>query len=255
MRVSFTSNEGKRGAWTEGMVELHPEQMELGIPIDWPPDEVRDAQVETLLTFLADYVAQNGRPIRGKQTLRYGWTSLRTDPAGHPFHGTDLLILQELADPFGGELSFKDGVKLAIGLLADQQEAIRRCHVVGTVDHPHRDDTAVVCRRVSKDGGSSLLLARAALTNREFHDSGWIVGCRDRDHDHEDPTQLGGVHLWRLVASYPWIFPYLAMPVGTRVTLDRDQIVIFHPEERRGEIDHVGPYRLPRAGIGHTTFH
>lgn len=247
MRVSFTSNGAERGAWTAGMGELHPEQAELGVPIDWPPDDQRDAQVETLLTFLADYVAQHGSPIRAEATLRYGWTSLRTDPAGQPFHGADLLIVQELTDPFGGEVSFTDGVDLAIQLLAAQQEAIRRCHVVGTIEHPHRDDTAVVCRRVSKDGGTPITLARATLTDREYHDSGWIVGCSDRTHDHADPAELGGVHLWRLVASYPWIFPYLAMPAGTRVTMDRDAIVIFPPDERRGEIDQAHPYHLPRA--------
>lgn len=248
MQVSFTSNGAERGAWTEGMGELHPEQAELGIPMDWRPDERRDAGVETLLTFLADYVGRKGTPLRAEQTLRYGWTTLRLDPADQPFHGSDLLVVQELAHPFGrDEPSFIDGVELATELLAVQQNAIRRSHVVGTVEHPHRDDTAVVCRHVSKEGGTPLSIARQTLTNREFHDSGWLVGCQDRAHDHEDPSQLGGVHLWRIVASYPWIFPYLAMPAGTRVTLEGNQIAVFRLGERRGFIDEGPRFRLPQA--------
>ncbi len=164
------------------------------------------------------------------------------------FHGSDLLVVQELADPFGAdEPSFVDGVELATELLAVQQDAIRRCHLVGAVEHPHRDDTAVVCRHVSKDGGTPLSIARQTLTNREFHDSGWLVGCQDRAHDHEDPSQLGGVHLWRIIASYPWIFPYLAMPIGTRVALEGGQLAVFRPEERRGSIDEGPRFRLPRV--------
>lgn len=257
MRVSFTSNDGdehgdERGAYTEGMSELDPTQAELGVPIAWLPDERRDAQVEALLTFLHDYVAKHGKPIRANQLLRYGWTFLRTDPHVEQFRDAELLVLQELAHPFGeGDPAFVDGVAQAIRLLAIQQDAIHRCQTIGTADHPHRGDTALVCKRIARAGGTPLTLARLTLTNREFHDSGWVVACQERGHNHDDPAQLDGIHLWRLVAAYPWIFPYLAMPIGTRISREGDTVIVFRPDERRGQPDEARLFTLPTNHFPH----
>lgn len=245
MRVCFTSNErGERSAWTEGMREQNPAQAELGATLQWEPDERRDAQAKALLTFLRGYVARHNKPIRADQCLRYGWTLLRAVPDQTE---ADRLRLHELADPFDGEeTSFVDGVASALRLLATQQEAIARCRIVGTAEHPYRGDTAIVCRNVARAGGTPLTLVRQAITHREFHDSGWLVGCQDHAHDHDDPGELSGVLLWRVVAAYPWIFPYLGMPAGIRVTLERDWPVIFRAHERRGHVDDAPLFAPPR---------
>jgi hypothetical protein len=252
MRVCFTSNTGEpRWAWTEGMRESEPQQAELGVPVPWLPEERRDAQIESLFTFLHRYVARHGKPIRADQTLRYGWTLLRVE-AGAPelVAGEELLRLQELADPFARDATdFIDGVTSAVALLDIQTDAIVRNRITGTAEHPHRDDSILVCSRVDPAGGTPLSLTRQSLTNRRVHDSGWFAGCQARSHDHDDPEQLHSVHLAHLVARYPGMFPYLGMPIGTRVALDGDRLIVFPPEQRRGHEDDAPPFTLPFVAI------
>lgn len=258
MQVCFTSNsDGARWAWTEGLREValrseqEAPQAELGTPLPWLPDELRDGQVERLLTFLHRYLIRHGNPIRAGQTIRYGWTTLRTRPMPESGgEGHEQLVLQEMADPFTApaaesDAAFADGVSLATALLGVQEEALRRNQITGTADHPHRSDTAVVCSRVAREGGTPLTLARLALTERHVHDSGWFVGCQDRDHQHDDPEELRGVHLRHVVAAYPWVFPYLGLPAGSSLTHSEAGIVLFRPGERRGQVDDAPPFGLP----------
>jgi hypothetical protein len=252
MRVCFTSNsEGDRWAWTEGLRdvplagELELPQAELGTPVPWPADELRDGQVDRLLTFVHRYLTRHSRPIRGGQTIRYGWTLLRTRPLEDE-DGWERLALQELANPFAEQAtSYIDGVRSAIDLLAIQEEAIRRNGITGTAEHPHRDDNVVVCARVDRGGSTPLTLTRQSLTQRRFHDSGWLAGCRERNHHHDDPEELQGAPLAHLVAAYSWIFPYLGMPAGTAVVREDAGIVVFRPDERRGALDDARPFALP----------
>jgi len=251
MQVCFTSNgDRERWAWTEGLRDIalagdqERPQAELGVPLPWLPHETRDGQVERLLTFLNRYLLRHGKPIRASQTIRYGWTMMRTRPLEQG--SQERLVLQELVEPFAEHASaFADGVHTAIALLAIQEEAIRRNRITGTAEHPHRGDSAIVCSHVDPGGGSPLALTRSSLTDRQYHDSGWFAGCQDRAHNHDDPDQLRGVHLSHLVARYAWTFPYLGMPAGTTITRDGASIVVFGPDEHRGHVDDAAPFTLP----------
>jgi hypothetical protein len=255
MQVCFTSNtDGMRWGWTEGLPAIalvdehkHP-QAELGVPLPWPPYDARNGQVERLLAFLHRYLTRHGKPIRAGQTIRYGWTMLRTRPLEESSGqgSQESLVLQEFADPFAEHAAgFVDGVASAIELLAIQEDAIARNRVTGTAEHPHRSDTILVCSHVDPGGGTPLTLSRRALTDRRFHDSGWFAGCQDRAHNHDDPDQLHGVHLSHLVAHYAWTFPYLGMPAGTSIWQDGAKVVVFRSDERRGHADNAAPFSLP----------
>ena len=259
MQVCFTSNaDGVRWAWTEGLREIalaseHEQpQADLGAPLPWPPYDVRDGQVERLLSFLHRYVARHSTPIRSGQTLRYGWTLLRAEAPGAE-GGQERLILQELAAPFAqDDTTFVEGIACAVELLAMQEATIARTRITGTAEHPHRSDTILVCSHVDPSGGTLLTLSRQALTDRRFHYCGWLAGCQDRTHDHDDPDHVRGVNLSRLVARYTWIFPYLGMPAGTTIQQDGARVVVFRPDERRGYIDDTAPFILPLASPDHS---
>ncbi len=248
MQVCFTSNsdDGARWAWTEGLRALDQPQAELGALLPWAAEDDRDAQVERLLAFLTRYVARHGKPILAGQTIRYGWTLLRAEPGAPGPDQTERLKMQELSQPFAEQTSsFTDGVTAAVALLALQEAAIARIRITGTAEHPHRHDSAIVCARVDQRGGTPLTLTRLSLTDRRIHDSGWFAGCQDRDHNHDDPHELHSAHLVHLVASYPWIFPYLGMPTQTRIALDGVSVVVWRPNERHGAIDDAPPFTLP----------
>ncbi len=71
----------------------------------------------------------------------------------------------------------------------------------------------------------------------EIHDSGWFLGCCRSDHDHNNSAELAKIHLLHLVGQFPGLFPYLAMPVDTKLVFETNQVIVFGPEEQEGQVD------------------
>lgn len=63
-------------------------------------------------------------------------------------------------------------------------------------------------------------------------DTGWFLGCTNREHDHDSPPNLRRISLYEaMVKREPSIVPFFGLPTDTKITFD-GRIPTF---ERRGE--------------------
>lgn len=244
MNVEFgPDSSGNQWAWTQGLNAY--QQQDFAVPLAW--EEVggwRDIQIRRLLEFIASYVEGQPKRIRANETMRYGWTSLTFRPAGSndAALAQDRLVVREIAEPLSdSEPKYVDGAERTI-ILHMHQGA--RAYQLGfeETDHPHRSMMATVCKRIRREGGSELFLwRRAAGQNQsdEAHrrDSRWLIGCTDREHAHNVPSEVIPVHLSHLVASYPYIFSYLALPDDTCIVCEGSRITVFRPGDPTPRLD------------------
>jgi hypothetical protein len=236
MGIQFVlGSEGRRWALSDGLATLG--QREMAIPLGWPDGNWRDRQVERLMNFLAGYVESQSRRILPGETMRYGWTTLRfrDTVAEDGIQVVGRLIAQELAEPLRDvEAMYVDGAGKAVALTTLQGYTAIRLGLEET-EHPHRSQIAVVCKRIAPEGGSPLFLWRQAVPEEDWteerrkHDSRWLVGCTDREHAHNDPAEVEPAHLSHLVAGYPHLFPYLALPDETCVIFYEERTEVYKP--------------------------
>jgi hypothetical protein len=240
MPIKFsTGTTMPRWAWTEGLHQFG--QQEIAVRLSWPEPDPRDQEIHLLLTFIETYIAHQPKRILGGQTMRYGWTMLRfvADERNESSLGTNRLLVEELREPFHWhEPVYVPGANRAIAITALQHAAIRRNRITGDTQSPHRSQFAIVCSRVTPQAIGTLrpLLAHRAW-QPDVHDSGWFLGCHEDNHDHDDPDQLGKVHLQHLVTGFPGLLPYLAMPVDTLLVFEQEHVILFRPEEKDGRLD------------------
>jgi hypothetical protein len=240
MQINFKSAENQsRWAWTEGLRTLG--QHEIAVLIPWTEQDSRDILVTRLFQFVEDYLIEQPKRILPKQTMRYGWTTLRfvTDEHNLSGIGTDTLLIEERQNSFSEKNPlYVTGVTRTLALLQLQHEAIRRNRVAGNAIYPHHSQQALVCRRVTPE---TIRHFRPLKADRawepDIHDSGWFIGCCDQDHDHDNPDESAMIHLFHLVESSPGLFPYLAMPVGTMLVFEEHQAIVFRPDEDEGQVD------------------
>lgn len=240
MRVMLGVEGEQRWAWTEGLTRLG--QRDMAVPLAWQEGDWRDRQITRLLTFIGDYVSGQPKRILAGQTMRYGWTGLRfrESTLNDGDRNLERLIIQEIAEPMqASEPNYVDGAMQAITVLAIQGKAAIRNNIRQECEHPNYSDFAIVCNRVSPEGGSAVFMMRQAREDDEPvpHDSRWFIGCTDRQHDHSNSSNLGKVHLVHVVEHYPQVFPYLAFPDGSAVVFENDEIIAFHPDESEGYRD------------------
>lgn len=240
MQIHFQKVKNQsRWAWTEGLRASG--QREIAVMIPWPEHDPRDLLITDLLKFLESYLRSQSKRILPGQTLRYGWTLLRfmSDDSYPSEAGPDALVIFERKNPFAQEdLSYVPGVAHTIALLQLQHDAMRRNRVTGDSIHPSPLERAFVCTQVTPE---SLGYLRPLTAHRAWPptpgESGWFVSCCDQEHDHDNPDELAVVHLHHLVERFPGLFPYLAMPVGTALLFEVNQVIIFHPGEQEGQVD------------------
>lgn len=240
MQINFRSAENQsRWVWTDGLRTLG--QREIAVAISWPAQDPHDMLLIHLLNFLENYLISQPQRILPGQTFRYGWTMLRfvSDEDDLSGVGTDTLLIEEKRYPFAqDDSSYVPGVALAITLLQLQHDALQRNHIIEDAIFPSSAQIAIACTRVRPETIQQLhpLMAHRAW-QPDAQESGWFIGCYDDDHDHDDPEELTIMHLLPLVNEFPGLFPYLAMPIGTQLLFEENQVVIFPPGEEQGQID------------------
>jgi hypothetical protein len=69
-------------------------------------------------------------------------------------------------------------------------------------------------------------MTRSKSTNDR--DSGWFVGCLDREHDHNDASNIRCVSLYEAYLGQKGIEAFVTFPVGATIAVDRkDGVTIF----------------------------
>jgi hypothetical protein len=228
-----------RWVWTEGLQTLG--QQEIAISVSWPEHDPRDLLLTHFLQFLERYLNNHSKRILSGQTLRYGWTLLRfvRDDQNLSATGPDVLLVEEMQSPLAQENpSYLPGIARTLALLQLQDEVLRRNGITGEAVYPHHSQHALVCSHVTPQ---TLPFLRPLKADRAWQpnvrESGWFLGCCDREHDHDHPGELALIHLFHLVEHFPGLFPYLAMPVGTMLIFEESQAIIFRPGEQEGQVD------------------
>jgi len=228
-----------RWVWTEGLQTLG--QQEIAVSVPWPEHDPRDMLLTHFLQFLERYLNNQSKRILSGQTLRYGWTLLRFVRDDQNLSGTapDALLVEEMQSPLSQENPpYMPGVAHTLALLQLQHEVLRRNGITGEAVYPHCSQYALVCTRVTPE---TLPFLRPLKIDRAWQpnvrESGWFIGCCDREHDHNNPDELAPIHLFHLVEQFPGLFPYLAMPVGTMLIFEESQAIIFRPGEQEGQVD------------------
>lgn len=244
MRIAFSAPSALyRWAWTLGLEEHG--QLDVTVPLPWPAGDPHDAEVERLLSVVADEVIARGRRFRRGDTFDYGWTTLRFEPGAATGDSAGRLVVSELTEPLlATPPTFSPGAERIAKLMRTQTAALRRNRIEDEPAHPHRSDLAVICTRVPPVGPSYprplVLERRSAPTDGE---SGWVIRCADTAHNHDDPQSLAHVALMHVVPGSPGIVPYLALPVGAAVLLEVPEVIVFRPGEDEGAPD---PAPAPR---------
>lgn len=240
MNISFRVAENRvRWAYTDGLRLLN--QQECAVQVSWPEHDGRDLLMRHFFQFVESYLTHQPKRILSGQTLRYGWTTVRFVRDEHNVSGTgtETLLIEELQNPFAEEeRSYGQGMGHALTLLQVQHEAIRRNTITGEAISPHRSQRALTCTRVTPQTVHHLRPLRIHRAYQaDAQQSGWFIGCCERDHDHDDPDQLAMIHLHHLVRPFPGLFPYLAMPRDTLVVFEVQQAILFRPGEQEGQPD------------------
>ncbi len=226
------SRDAPRWIWTEGLEALGQQELVAFLP--WPEDDARDEQVIALLRFLEEYILRQPRRIVAGETLEVGWSRLRfvAEEQGQR------LVLEELRDDAPGEPVYVPGVARTIALKRLQDEALRRYGLTGHAEQSQRSKTAVACNLVTPQTIRTLRpLQVQRLWEPDDTSSGWFVGCHEGGHDHHDAAEVEQVHLAHLVAGFPGLFPYLALPVQTALVFEAAQVIVFRPGEQEGYVD------------------
>lgn len=243
MQIHFRKTDNEQyWVWTEGLQTLG--QREIAVMVSWSEHDSRQKFLLQLLRFLEDYLRRQPKRILPGETLHYGWTTLCFVDEPHHFHETDseMLFLEEIQAPLSSDPpSYIPGVAHTVALMQFQENAMRRNAVSGDVIYPHRSHSALVCTRIAPTAAPlpSPMMAHRAWQPHD-QQSGWFVGCCDHTHDHNQPNELAIVHLYHLVEQFPALFPYLAMPVDTKLLFETDQVIVFRPDEENGHGDPEG---------------
>ena len=253
MRIEMIGESLPRWACLTDLIleERGGEQRVIAVPVR-AGDAEGERHLRALLTFIGGYLERQPRRIIAGQTMYYGWAQLRFRESYQSDDGLGAgkLVIQETQEPLHDtSTTFVDGAASATALLAAQEAAIRRNGIAGDAEFPHRNSLAIVCTRLeptAREWPKTLFMQRNSLSKREQHDSGWFIGCTENEHDHNDPTALGRIHLAHLVARTPRLFPYLGMPVRTSILLEPTRTVLFRPGDDIGQVESAPPF----TGLG-----
>lgn len=244
MHIYFHDAEDQqRWAYTEGLSALG--QREIAVLVPWSDDDLRHRLLFNLLEFIESYIQGQPKRILPGQTFQYGWSLLRfvSDENSISGAGGDVLLIEEQESLFGfDDVSFVPGVARTMELMQIQHKAMQRNRVTGDVQYPFPAHFALICSRVTPETIRQLRpLSAQRYQEPERPHSGWFVSCCDKSHDHDNPDELGNVHLMHIIKGLPALFPYIAMPVGTALLFEGDKMVVFLPGEDQGFADSETP--------------
>jgi hypothetical protein len=212
-------------------------QAELCASVGARRDHEWDHQVLGVLDFVAGYVLRSNARIRSGETLQFGWTLLQFIE-----RTPGMLEAHEIEDVYSETPTpaFVAGVDRAVRLAAAADDVMRRNGLAGVGDFPYRGKLAVACKHLGAARTPRLHIERMEVRDA-VQDSGWVVNC-GVDGDNHEPEDCTLTHLAHVAADWPFVVPYLTLPVGSEVLFDDDGALVFKPGHNEGRRDPVDPY-------------
>lgn len=161
-----------------------------------------------LVSWLEHRVAEKA-VFRPGETVQIGWSILLVETLDD---GTLTLLEPEMSGLPGRA---RRSVSSTLLHLCRQKSVAEGFDLTAQMDFPDLRHAALSCARYAK--GVDLMLSRLP---RRAEDSGWFFGCLEKDHDHKNPAELKGATLYELACLNPSTIDFLALPVGTIVSLN-----------------------------------
>ncbi len=191
------------------------------------------AGAKEFLRFVVRYLDRSGRPIRDRETLRYGYWLVKFVAAERE---SDILDVVEF-DPEA--TTFVPGGSLAVRYWEEQHRVCKRNNALFAPPDP---DTLTAVSAGVMEGKP----VQGMRYPWPAHMSGWVVVTDDYSGD---VTSLVREHTYHLSAARPDLAPYLALPPGfgfdlrgrVRVTYD-EALLKEHLREYFGDeaVDEAG---------------
>jgi hypothetical protein len=132
---------------------------------------------------------------------------------------------------------------------------MQRNRLTGTAEYPNRGHSAVVCTHLLE----AVEAPKVRMDRSEFlnqRDSGWSFTCADPAAPHTIKTAQHH-HLAHVAHRYPFVVPYVCIPVGCMVVFDHDGAILWSAGSENGARDPTNPYSWhlggsPRANPPHS---
>jgi hypothetical protein len=194
------------------------------VTLRWTYAAVPSIQVEAIIKHLVSSVA-NGTRYEAGQTLLLGGHLTRFVVDG------DDLALEEL-DFDVSPLAWKPGVDQAMYELATQRFTAESYELLEAIDFARGDQKIVTC---STTRPGPFVLKRDAPSAPD--DSGWFLGCVDRNHDHDAPDALVVRRIHTIISERPALARYLALPVTTSILMRSSALNVLYGEAWRLETE------------------
>jgi hypothetical protein len=193
----------------------HPE-----ISVAYDPDQVLDSDVNWLLEWLEAEVAV-GRKFFPDETIQLGWMVMKIAA----FRDGILKVCEPDMKTFPAR--FIDSVTNTLSHLRFQKMTSESIGVENELVFSSLTDSAITCTWFGEHTG--VFMNRLSPNDS---DSGWFIGCDDKNHDHQDSNNLLLKSVYELVVVYEQsIIPYLALPPGISVHVCNG-IPILHRKDK-----------------------
>jgi hypothetical protein len=183
----------------------HPE-----FTLEADEEKVPGSYLTDIAQGIEEMVAQ-GSDFKPNETFQIGW--MVTQVAEHSAGRLTLLEPDMQAFPVRWVPGITETLRqMMLQLFTLDSVSLRDQMAIATMDQ-----SCVVC---SRHHLPELFLSRNDGIGPG--DSGWFVGCLDRQHDHNDPANIHRVSLYKAFLQQPGIIGYVAFPPGSTIVVDQE---------------------------------
>jgi len=158
-----------------------------------------------------------GEKFSDGQTCQVGWaiTEMRSGEDG-------VLCIWE-PDIRQMPIAWVESVSHTLNQLRLQKDVCESVFTLAELSFPSMRQSAIICTKLGTT--EAVIMERSEPRG---NDSGWFVGCRDEDHDHNNVGELKCVSLYEAAVRYqPRIIPFLALPPGVLLSVGNDAPAVF----------------------------
>ncbi|GHU30649.1 hypothetical protein FACS1894172_04280 [Spirochaetia bacterium] len=163
----------------------------------------------------------NGSIFKNNETMQIGWNFIIFSDLDE-----NTLTLKEL-DMTGVPQQFSYSIDNTLFHLRLQKDTLESFMDNNNLLFPSLRQSAIICTNFYQT--SEFFLNRS---NSKINDSGWFFGCTNKNHNHDDPTNLKSESLYTIACNKKQIISFLAFPV--------DYIITFESNKFKNLFDNFG---------------
>lgn len=182
----------------------------LELALAYDPAQVLESDVRWFASTL-EWMVGSGSRFGAGESVQLGWSALwvsEMEDGVLGFEEPDMRSMPVMRQP---------GLTQTLRHLRLHKDVVESVLPADAAAFPSFRQACLVCTRLASSAG--FIMDRQ---NPADADSGWFIGCRDKDHSHNQPDNLEKVSLYEAaIVHCPAALPYLALPAGILVAFDR----------------------------------